>query len=167
MKPLFSVCACRILKISSCFRIPEAPWMLRSLATCVSAEMFISFSCAMSIVAAPSGRSGATNFFELIGGFFSRWDLRFSRHRSWPEVHPCQHPLPLRKQLSPLCLMFSPPDGAPDQTDYRKSYRSWSKRLCWDPGDELVRASPRTFVRVFNKLDLPTFDRPQKAISGR
>src|SRR5437870_9103035 len=45
--------------------------MLRSLATCVSAEMFISLSCAMSMVAAPSGRSGATNFFELIGGFFS------------------------------------------------------------------------------------------------
>src|ERR1051326_4513793 len=44
--------------------------MLRSLATCVSAEMFISFNCAMSMVEAPSGRSGATNFFELIGGFF-------------------------------------------------------------------------------------------------
>jgi hypothetical protein len=29
----------------------------------------------MSIVGAPSGRSGATNFFELIGGFFSLWDL--------------------------------------------------------------------------------------------
>src|SRR5215468_4145523 len=49
--------------------------MLRSFATCVSAEIFISFSCAMSIVAAPSGRSGATNFFELIGGFFSLWDV--------------------------------------------------------------------------------------------
>src|SRR5579871_1263211 len=49
--------------------------MLRSLATCVRAEIFISFSCAMSMVEAPSGRSGATNFFELIGGFFSLWDV--------------------------------------------------------------------------------------------
>src|SRR5581483_8795790 len=49
--------------------------MLRSLATCVRAEMFISFNCAMSMVDAPSGRSGATNFFELIGGFFSLWDV--------------------------------------------------------------------------------------------
>src|SRR5437899_11175466 len=75
MKPLFSVCACSILKISSCFRMPEAPWMLRSFATCVSAEIFISLSWAMSMVGAPSGRSGATNFFELIGGFFSLWDV--------------------------------------------------------------------------------------------
>jgi len=35
------------------------------------------------------------------------------------------------------------------------------------PGVELVRASPSTPVNVFNKLDLPMFDRPQKAISGR
>src|SRR6516162_6367874 len=45
--------------------------MLRSLATCVRAEIFISFNCAMSMVDAPSGRSGETNFFELIGGFLS------------------------------------------------------------------------------------------------
>src|ERR1041385_6461538 len=44
--------------------------MLRSLAICVSAEMFISLSCAMSMVGAPSGRSEATNFL-LIGGVFS------------------------------------------------------------------------------------------------
>src|SRR5688572_3957680 len=49
--------------------------MLRSLAICVSEEIFISFNCAISMVGAPSGRSGATNFFTLIGGFFSLWDL--------------------------------------------------------------------------------------------
>jgi len=35
------------------------------------------------------------------------------------------------------------------------------------PGVELVRASPSISVNLFNKLDLPMFDRPQKAISGR
>jgi hypothetical protein len=39
--------------------------------------------------------------------------------------------------------------------------------VCVLPGDELVLASPWEFVRVFNKLDLPMFDRPQKATSGR
>jgi len=39
--------------------------------------------------------------------------------------------------------------------------------VCVLPGDELVRASPWALVREFNKLDLPMFDRPQKAISGR
>src|SRR5579864_2089167 len=39
--------------------------------------------------------------------------------------------------------------------------------VCVLPGDELVRANPCVLVRVFNKLDLPMFDRPQKAISGR
>src|SRR5215468_3475270 len=58
--------------------------MLRSFATCVSAEIFISLSWAMSIVAAPSGRSGATNFFELIGGFFSLWDVIYG------SSNPCQ-----------------------------------------------------------------------------
>src|SRR5262249_19964503 len=41
------------------------------------------------------------------------------------------------------------------------------KLIAWvRPGDELVRASPRLLVSVFNKVDLPIFDRPQKAISG-
>ena len=48
MRPFFSVCACRILKISSCLRMPVAPTTLRSLATWVSVVMFISFSLAMS-----------------------------------------------------------------------------------------------------------------------
>src|ERR1700688_2744957 len=39
--------------------------------------------------------------------------------------------------------------------------------VCVLPGDELVRANPCVLVSVFNKLDLPMFDRPQKAISGR
>src|SRR5262245_54466478 len=60
--------------------------MFKSFATCVSAEMFISFSCAMSMVAAPSGRSGATNFFELIGGFFSLWDVIYGSSNSGEDL---------------------------------------------------------------------------------
>ena len=44
--------------------------MLRSLATCVSAEMFISFSWAMSMVARLLGDL-RQRIFLLIGGFFS------------------------------------------------------------------------------------------------
>src|ERR1041385_2821524 len=44
----------------------------------------------------------------------------------------------------------------------------WKKLIvCVRPGDALVRANPREFVSVFSKLDLPIFDRPQNAISGR
>jgi len=39
--------------------------------------------------------------------------------------------------------------------------------VCVRPGVELVRANPREFVSAFSKLDLPMFDRPQKATSGR
>src|SRR5262249_16292174 len=115
MKPLFSVCACRILKINSCFRIPEAPWMLRSFAICVSDAMFISFNCAMSIVAAPSGRSEATNFL-LIGGFLlTVWDFSVVRlHGFYSGLRPCQNPSLPRKQLSPWFLVFQRLCGAPE-----------------------------------------------------
>jgi hypothetical protein len=39
--------------------------------------------------------------------------------------------------------------------------------VCVRPGVELVRANPREFVSAFSKLDLPMFERPQKATSGR
>jgi hypothetical protein len=35
------------------------------------------------------------------------------------------------------------------------------------PGVELVRASPFTPSKLLSKLDLPTFERPAKTISGR
>ena len=47
MKPLCSVCALRIWKISSCLRIPVAPATLRSLATWVSFAMLMSLSSLM------------------------------------------------------------------------------------------------------------------------
>src|SRR2546423_3305608 len=43
MLPLFSARTRRISKISSCFRMPVAPAISRSLAILVSAEMLISF----------------------------------------------------------------------------------------------------------------------------
>jgi hypothetical protein len=39
--------------------------------------------------------------------------------------------------------------------------------VCVRPGVELVRANPRELVSAFSKLDLPMFERPQKATSGR
>ena len=39
--------------------------------------------------------------------------------------------------------------------------------VCVRPGVELVRASPFTPSKLLSKLDLPTFERPIKATSGR
>src|SRR5947209_2422573 len=47
MKPLNSVCALRIWKISSCLRIPVAPATARSFAICVSFWMLMSFRSVM------------------------------------------------------------------------------------------------------------------------
>src|SRR5271167_1052602 len=42
------------------------------------------------------------------------------------------------------------------------------KLISWvRPGVELVRANPRTPSKLLIKLDLPTFDLPRKATSGR
>src|SRR6185436_7789984 len=48
-------------------------------------------------------------------------------------------------------------------------HSSMRKKLsvCVRPGVELVRAKPRELVRALSKLDLPMFERPQNAISGR
>src|SRR6185369_3418386 len=43
----------------------------------------------------------------------------------------------------------------------RKKLRDWVR-----PGVDEVRARPRTASNEFNRLDLPTFERPRKAISG-
>ena len=56
MKPLCSVCAFRIWKISSCLRIPVAPATCRSLATWVSRAMLMSLSSPMLSVSL--GRRG-------------------------------------------------------------------------------------------------------------
>src|ERR1700722_9008868 len=50
MWPSFSLCACRILKIRSCLRIPLAPGRSKVLAILVSSVMFFSFSSAMVMV---------------------------------------------------------------------------------------------------------------------
>ncbi len=42
-----------------------------------------------------------------------------------------------------------------------KKFNDWVR-----PGVDDVRASPRTESRELIKLDLPTFERPRKAISG-
>ena len=43
-----------------------------------------------------------------------------------------------------------------------KKFNAWVR-----PGVELVLASPLTLSRLFMRLDLPTFERPMNAISGR
>src|SRR5208283_3963483 len=48
--PSFSLCACRILKIRSCLRIPLAPGRSKVLAILVNSVMFFSFSSAMVMI---------------------------------------------------------------------------------------------------------------------
>src|SRR5579872_6160716 len=50
MWPSFSLCACRILKIKSCLRIPLAPGRSKVLAILVNSVMFFSFSSAMVMI---------------------------------------------------------------------------------------------------------------------
>src|ERR1700758_3487116 len=50
MWPSFSLCACRILKMRSCLRIPLAPGRSKVLAILVSSVMFFSFSSAMVMI---------------------------------------------------------------------------------------------------------------------
>src|SRR5512132_4676890 len=67
MYPLCSVCAFRIWKISSCFRIPVAPATLRSLAIWVSFWMLMSFSSPM--LRPSPGRRGCA----LAGSWLRVW----------------------------------------------------------------------------------------------
>src|SRR5262249_37013192 len=60
MKPLISVCALRIWKIKSCLRIPVAPATFKSLATCVSFWMLMSFRSLILSVGAGLGLGGAS-----------------------------------------------------------------------------------------------------------
>src|SRR5579864_8024698 len=50
MWPSFSLCACRILKMRSCLRIPLAPGKSKVLAILVSSVMFFSFNSAMVMI---------------------------------------------------------------------------------------------------------------------
>src|SRR6202162_5993121 len=50
MWPSFSLCACRILKIRSCLRMPLAPGRSKVLAILVNSVMFFSFSSAMVMI---------------------------------------------------------------------------------------------------------------------
>src|SRR3954447_20653459 len=67
MKPLCSVCAFRIWKISSCLRIPVAPPTDRSFAICVSFWMLMSFR---SVMRRPSRRDacGCCDCAAGVGG---------------------------------------------------------------------------------------------------
>src|SRR5579871_2133590 len=58
MKPLISVCAFRIWKISSCLRMPVAPPTLRSFAICVSFWMLMSLRSVMLSRFGGGGASG-------------------------------------------------------------------------------------------------------------
>src|SRR5262249_34448190 len=49
MWPSFSLCACRILKMRSCLRMPLAPGRSSARAILVSSVMFFSFSSAIVI----------------------------------------------------------------------------------------------------------------------
>src|SRR6266850_749216 len=119
--------------------------MLRSFATCVSAEIFISLSWAMSIVGAPSGRSGATNFFELIGGFFSLWgDLWQSE--SCSGFHPSRNPSLPKMELSPWFLVFGHPCEAPDSVQNEKFYQPWSEQLRLESGDDRATVSSACLI---------------------
>ena len=66
MKPLCSVCAFRIWKISSCLRMPVAPATVMSLAIWVSFWMLMSFR---SVMFNPGGRPACCGFCVSLG-----WD---------------------------------------------------------------------------------------------
>src|ERR1700689_700830 len=69
MWPSFSLCACRILKIKSCLRIPLAPGRSKVLAILVNSVMFFSFSSAMVMIHLnPCTRAS----FSSVNGRFSK-----------------------------------------------------------------------------------------------
>src|SRR6266496_428774 len=73
MWPSFSLCACRILKMRSCLRIPLAPGRSKVLAILVSSVMFFSFSSAMVMI----HLNPCTSTYSLVSaGDFLRRGLR-------------------------------------------------------------------------------------------
>src|SRR6266567_216731 len=65
MWPSFSLCACKILKIRSCLRIPLAPGRSRVRAILVNSVIFFSLSSAMVIRHLRGDRD-----FVIKGGYF-------------------------------------------------------------------------------------------------
>src|SRR5262245_48468991 len=64
MRPSFSACACRILKISSCFRRPLVFWTLRSRASAFRSGMLFSFNSERFIpLVGPPGVAVAVSAF--------------------------------------------------------------------------------------------------------
>src|ERR1700760_3919043 len=73
MWPSFSLCACRILKMRSCLRIPLAPGRSKVLAILVSSVMFFSFSSAMGMI----HLNPCTSAYSVVStGDFQRRGLR-------------------------------------------------------------------------------------------
>src|SRR5271157_2665648 len=90
MWPSFSLCACRILKIKSCLRIPLAPGSSKVLAILVSSVMFFSFNSAMVMI----HLNPSTRTYSLVasGDFQRRGQERRKYHgagrRDWLSSPP-------------------------------------------------------------------------------
>ena len=88
MRPLFSACVCRILKISSCLRSPAAPATPRSLAIWLSFWMLISLSSTRSSVGEP--------FFVLPCG---------ARPMAFPRGCACGHGRIRPRRIAPVAAL--------------------------------------------------------------
>src|SRR6185369_16106476 len=120
ISPLFSVCAWRILKISSCLRMPVAPSTPRSLPSWVSWEICISLSARMSraSTAVPPFSTGiwvddlAMSF--LVGSFSSCTRARFQMgHDRAPEfLHPFSRVRRNRDEGGLVAQAHRPPNPA-------------------------------------------------------
>src|SRR5579859_1334280 len=129
MWPSFSLCACRILKMRSCLRIPLAPGRSKVLAILVSSVMFFSFSSAMVMIHLnPCTRAysvvSAGDFFEE--GTQERLILRQAGRRGWvkqPAVVPRQ------RSLVPTKLL-----AAPSQRSGPARRSSFPGFWCWADG---------------------------------
>src|SRR5579859_6181293 len=129
MWPSFSLCACRILKIKSCLRIPLAPGRSKVLAILVSSVMFFSFNSAMVMI----HLNPRTRTYSLVSaGDFQKEGTQERRkyyqagRRGWvkqPAVVPPQNSLVPTKPLV-----------APSQQSGPKR-RSWFPECgCWADG---------------------------------
>src|SRR5579863_6343909 len=114
MWPSFSLCACRILKMRSCLRIPLAPGRSKVLAILVNSVMFFSFSSAMVMIhlnpCTKNCSIVSTGDFRKEGTQEKRRQHQAGR-RSWvkqPAVVPQQNSLVPTKLLAAPRLRYDP-----------------------------------------------------------
>src|ERR1700757_3967388 len=124
MWPSFPLCACRILKMRSCLRIPLAPGRSKVLAILVNSVMFFSFSSAMVMI----HLNPCTSAYSVVStGDFQRRGLRKDTHNAGEERRAGLNRPAVVPRLHSLVPTIPP--AAP-------SLRSGPIRRSWFPGYE-------------------------------